>query len=68
MLSATASMLNDALEDMGDREGGVLVIDAGRLRWKVGRAGEDSPSDICDEDWADVASELQGLRGRADYR
>jgi hypothetical protein len=62
LLSATASMLNDAR----DREEEALVIDAGRLRWRVGRAGEDSPSDICDEGWAAVASELQGLRGRAD--
>lgn len=62
LLSATASILNDAR----DREEEALVIDAGRLRWRVGRAGEDSPSDICDEGWAAVASELQGLRGRAD--
>eukprot|EP01044_Picomonas_judraskeda_P001458 COSAG03_NODE_88_length_13468_cov_4.757798_5_plen_520_part_00 len=46
----------------------VLVIDAGRFHWKVGDAGEDSPTDFAPEgeDGVRVGVELQRLRSGGD--
>eukprot|EP01052_Picozoa_sp_SAG31_P050250 SAG31_NODE_11382_length_1037_cov_0.831557_1_plen_221_part_01 len=51
-------------DDPDDVERTVLVIDAGRFHWKVGDAGEDSPSDFAPEglDGVRLGVELQRLR------
>eukprot|EP01043_Picozoa_sp_COSAG02_P032354 COSAG02_NODE_2157_length_9637_cov_4.208429_7_plen_576_part_00 len=60
---------NDLSDDQDAVEPAVLVVDAGRLHWKVGDAGDDSPSDLAPEgpDGVLVGVELQRLRsGGAD--
>ena len=61
---------NDLSGDQDGVEPAVLVIDAGRLHWKAGDAGDDSPSDLAPEgpDGVLLGVELQRLRSSGDDR
>lgn len=56
---------NDLCDDANAAESTVLVIDAGRLHWKAGDGGEDSPCEVYPEpadSQLSVGVELQRLR------